>query len=118
MNDRLVKLAGAVVLGVSLIGGAAHAQSVTGTGTLVMKDKYHSKTEWGSDLSLPRPGKITRVMDGTYGFSIRNSKGEEVANFLDPQEAVGTKLPAGEYVLDPYVCTRHRHHHVEVTAEY
>ncbi|MEN6544271.1 hypothetical protein [Parvibaculum sp.] len=118
MIDHVLKLAGAAVLGISLIAGAANADSVTGTGTLIMKDKFNSQTEWGADLSLPRPGRITRVMDGTYGFAIRTAKGAEVANFLDPQQAVGTKLPAGDYVLAPYVCTRHRHHHVEVTAEY
>ncbi len=118
MNNRVMRLAGIVVLGISLASGVAQAGEVTGTGTLVMKDKYHTQTEWGSGLSLPRAGRITRVMDGTYGFVIRNAKGEEVANFLDPQQAVGLKLAAGNYVLDPYVCTRHRHHHVEVTAEY
>lgn len=118
MNDRVMRFAGTLVLGICLASGASQAAEVTGTGTLVMKDKYHTQTEWGAGLSLPRDGKITRVMDGTYGFAIRNAKGVEVANFLDPQQAVGLKLAAGDYVLDPYVCSRHRHHHVEVTAEY
>ncbi|HUD51311.1 hypothetical protein [Parvibaculum sp.] len=113
-----IKTAGAAILATCLFAGAAWADEVTGSGTLVMKDKFNSQTEWGSGLTLPRAGRITRVMDGTYGFAIRDAKGEVVADFLDPQQAVGMKLAAGNYVLDPYVCTRHRHHHVEVTAEY
>lgn len=118
MFRSAMKFAGASVLTVCVVAGAARADEITGSGTLVMKDHFHTQTEWGTGLTLPRPGKITRVMDGTYGFAIKNAKGEEVANFLDPQQAVGMKLAAGTYELDPYVCTRHRHHHVEVTAEY
>lgn len=98
--------------------GLASAEVVTGTGTLIKKDAYGTQTEWGSGLNLPRPGRITRVMDGTYGFTVRDKSGASVADFLDPQMAVGTSLAPGQYVLEPYVCTRHRHHHVEVTVEY
>lgn len=97
---------------------ATQADEVTGTGSVVMNDKFHTKNEWGANLVLPRGGKITRVMDGTYGFDIRTADGVQVASFLDPQQAVGMSLPAGTYVIDPYVCTRHRHHHIEVTASY
>jgi len=118
MFPTAARIAGTVILGACVLAGAARADEVTGSGTLVMKDKFHSQTEWGSGLTLPRAGRITRVMDGTYGFAIRDARGEVVADFLDPQQAVGLKLAAGSYALDPYVCTRHRHHHVEVTAEY
>lgn len=94
------------------------AEVVTGTGSLIKKDAYGTQTEWGRGLNLPRQGRITRVMDGTYGFTVRDKSGVSVADFLDPQMAVGTELPAGQYVLEPYVCARHRHHHVEVTVEY
>jgi hypothetical protein len=108
----------AVVLAAGLFPLGVHADEVTATGTLVMKDKFHTQTEWGENLKLPRQGHIVRVMDGTYGFEIRNASGSAVAQFLAPQQAVGLSLPAGEYQIVPYVCTRHRHHHVEVTAEY
>lgn len=98
--------------------GFAQADQVTGSGSVVMKDKFHTKTEWGEKLVLPREGKIVRVMDGTYGFAIKTVEGVEVGNFLDPQQAVGMALPAGTYVIDPYVCKQHRHHHIEVTAAY
>lgn len=96
----------------------ARAGEVTGSGSVVMNDKFHTKNEWGANLVLPRDGRITRVMDGTYGFDIKTADGVRVASFLDPQQAVGMSLPAGTYIVDPYVCTRHRHHHIEVTATY
>ena len=108
----------ALIVGACVFGAAAQASEVTATGTLVMKDKYHTQTEWGTALTLPSKGRIVRVMDGTYGFAIKTASGTEVANFLDPQAAVGMSLPAGTYAIEPYVCTRHRHHHIEVTAEY
>jgi len=98
--------------------GIASAEVITGTGTLIKKDAYGTQTEWGSGLNLPRAGRIARVMDGTYGFTLRDKSGARVADFLDPQMAVGTSLAAGQYVIEPYVCARHRHHHVEVTVEY
>lgn len=96
----------------------ALAAEIDASGTIVMRDAYHAKTEWGTKLVLPREGKITRVMDGTYGFDIKTEAGKQIASFLDPQQAVGMSLPAGTYILDPYVCKRHRHHHIEVTASY
>lgn len=96
----------------------ARAAEAVAANTVVMKDKYHSKKEWGDKLVLPSDGKITRVMDGTYGFDIKTEAGVQVASFLDPQQAVGTSLPAGTYVIEPYVCKQHRHHHIEVTASY
>lgn len=109
---------GLAVCALGIFAGSAQANEVTGSGSVVMKDKFHSKNAWGSNLTLPRDGKITRVMDGTYGFDIRTIDGVQVASFLDPQQAVGLSLPAGTYVIDPYVCTQHRHHHIEVTASY
>lgn len=96
----------------------AQAAEVDASGTIVMHDAWHTKSEWGTKLVLPREGKITRVMDGTYGFDIKTEFGKQVASFLDPQQAVGMSLPAGTYVLEPYVCKRHRHHHIEVMASY
>ncbi|HMM14982.1 MAG TPA: hypothetical protein PKA57_10180 [Parvibaculum sp.] len=116
--DRYAILAAGLLACAVLSGADARAETVTGSGTLVMKDNYHSKTAWGTGLTLPREGRIVRVMDGTYGFTIRNERGDPVANFLDPQQAVGMSLPAGSYSIEPYVCARHRHHHIEVTAEY
>jgi len=94
------------------------AETVTATGSLIMKDKYGTSEGWGRTLKLPAGGKVVRVMDGTYGFSILDAKGDAVADFLLPQEAVGLELAPGEYTLSPYVCARHRHHHVEVTVDY
>jgi hypothetical protein len=108
----------AVALTFGIFATVAQAAEVTGTGSVVMNDKFHTKDEWGARLVLPREGKITRVMDGTYGFDIKTADGVRVASFIDPQQAVGMSLPAGTYVVDPYVCTRHRHHHIEVTASY
>lgn len=108
----------AVALTFGIFVTVAQAAEVTGTGSVVMNDKFHTKDEWGARLVLPREGKITRVMDGTYGFDIKTADGVRVASFIDPQQAVGMSLPAGTYVVDPYVCTRHRHHHIEVTASY
>lgn len=94
------------------------AGSVSGTGALIMKDAYNSRSQWGRELVLPREGRISRVMDGTYGFSILDAEGNKVADFLEPQKALGTKLAAGTYRLEPYVCARHRHHFVEVSVDY
>jgi hypothetical protein len=110
--------AGLTVLVLGFFATVAGADEVTGSGSVVMNDKFHTKNEWGANLVLPREGKITRVMDGTYGFDIKTVDGVRVASFIDPQQAVGMSLPAGTYVVDPYVCTRHRHHHIEVTATY
>lgn len=115
---RRLMMAGVLLAGACAMATSAHAERVTGTGTLVMKDKFHSQTAWGSGLSLPRQGRIVRVMDGTYGFTIKTADGKTVADFLFPQQAVGLSLPSGEYLLVPYVCSGHRHHHVEVTADY
>ena len=96
----------------------ALAETVTATGSLIKKDAYGTEEAWGRTLKLPEGGKVVRVMDGTYGFSILDADGEAIADFLLPQEAVGLELAPGEYTLSPYVCARHRHHHVEVTVEY
>ncbi|MES1991275.1 MAG: hypothetical protein V4441_10025 [Pseudomonadota bacterium] len=94
------------------------AAETEASSSVVMKDAYHSREQWGTKLVLPVEGKITRVMDGTYGFDIKTEAGVQIASFLDPQQAVGMSLPAGTYLIDPYVCKRHRHHHIEVTAAY
>lgn len=110
-----------LALGMALavfLPAVAQAAEVDASGTIVMHDAWHTKSEWGTRLVLPREGKITRVMDGTYGFDIKTESGKQVASFLDPQQAVGMSLPAGTYVLEPYVCKRHRHHHIEVMASY
>lgn len=96
----------------------ASAATVTGTGSLVMKDSYNSQSHWGRQLVLPANGKVVRVMYGTYGFSIVDAQGNTVGDFLLPEMAVGAEIPAGEYSIVPYVCEKHRHHHVEVTVEY
>ncbi|MFN4355229.1 hypothetical protein [Parvibaculum sp.] len=96
----------------------ASAATVTGTGSLVMKDSYNSQTNWGRPLVLPSDGKVVRVMYGSYGFSIIDKNGNTVGDFLLPEMAMGTEIPAGEYSIVPYVCAKHRHHHVEVTVEY
>lgn len=101
-----------------LLPSLASAAEVNASSTVVMRDAYHTKDEWGTKLVLPSEGKITRVMDGTYGFDIKTEAGVQVASFLDPQAAVGMSLPAGTYMIDPYVCKQHRHHHIEVTATY
>ncbi|MGV8995854.1 MAG: hypothetical protein ACOH12_02780 [Parvibaculaceae bacterium] len=108
-------LAGLMVVSVS---APVFATEIVASSSVVMKDAYNSKEEWGNNLVLPKEGKITRVMDGTYGFDIKTLDGVKVASFLDPQQAVGMSLPAGTYVIDPYVCKRHRHHHIEVSATY
>ncbi|ABS64454.1 hypothetical protein Plav_2847 [Parvibaculum lavamentivorans DS-1] len=102
----------------AIAAGAASAETITATGTLQMKDAYGTEKGWGRTLVLPRAGKVVRVMDATYGFSIVDAEGETVADFLLPQQAVGFELAAGSYSLKPYVCAKHRHHHVEVTVEY
>ena len=96
----------------------AAAATVTATGSLVMKDKYNSQSHWGRHLVLPSDGKVVRVMYGTYGFSILDMDGNTVGDFLVPEMAVGTTLATGEYRIVPYVCAKHRHHHVEVTVDY
>lgn len=96
----------------------ASAATVTGTGSLIMKDSYGSQTQWGRALVLPADGKVVRVMYGTYGFSIIDRSGNTVGDFLLPEMAMGAEIPAGEYQIVPYVCAKHRHHHVEVTVEY
>lgn len=110
----------ALIVAIAGVGFAlpAAAETVTATGSLIKKDAYGTQTEWGRNLVLPRAGKVVRVMDGTYGFSLVNAEGDTVADFLLPQEAVGTELAPGEYELVPYVCSRHRHHHIEMTVEY
>ena len=105
-------------VGVVVVPCVAQAAETNASGTIIMHDAYHTKTEWGTKLTLPREGKITRVMDGTYGFDIKTEAGKQIASFLDPQDAVGMSLPAGTYILDPYVCKQHRHHHIEVSASY
>lgn len=105
------------VLAAGLVAPVQAAETEASS-SVVMKDAYHSKEQWGTKLVLPTEGKITRVMDGTYGFDIKTEAGVQVASFLDPQQAVGLSLPAGTYVIDPYVCKKHRHHHIEVTATY
>lgn len=118
MRFKYAIVAGLAFSAFGILATAATAEEVTGTGSVVVNDKFHSKNIWGAQLVLPREGKITRVMDGTYGFDIKTAEGVRVASFLDPQQAIGISLPAGTYVLDPYVCARHRHHHIEVTATY
>jgi hypothetical protein len=108
----------ALMLAMLFAPAVSRAADVTATNTVIMNDAYHTKKEWGDKLVLPREGKITRVMDGTYGFDIRTDAGVQVASFLDPQDAVGLTLPAGTYVIEPYVCKLHRHHHIEVKATY
>ncbi|MGX1196121.1 hypothetical protein [Parvibaculum sp. MBR-TMA-1.3b-4.2] len=109
----------ALALAAALVAApqAAFAASVTGTGSVVKHDAYGTEREWGRDLVLPEAGEITRVTDGTYGFTLYHGS-EQVAAFITPESAVGTKLPAGKYRIEPNVCPTHRHHHVEVTAKY
>ena len=104
--------------GMCVVPTAVRATEVNASGTIVMHDAYHTKSEWGTELVLPREGRITRVMDGTYGFDIKTATGMQVASFLDPQDAVGMSLPAGKYLIEPYVCKQHRHHHIEIQASY
>ncbi|WP_339832680.1 hypothetical protein [uncultured Parvibaculum sp.] len=97
---------------------AAKADMTTGTGSMIKKDAYGTENLWGRVLTVPRDGTVVRVMYGTYGFSIRDAEGRTVGDFLLPEMAVGTRLAAGEYRVVPYVCEKHRHHHVEVTVAY
>ena len=97
---------------------AAGAGTATGTGSMIKKDTYGTERQWGRALVIPRDGVVTRVMYGTYGFSIFDAEGRTVGDFLAPELAVGTRLAAGEYRIEPYVCEKHRHHHVEVTVAY
>ncbi|MDO8421243.1 MAG: hypothetical protein Q7S99_03695 [Parvibaculum sp.] len=118
-KGRLAQWASLALLGAFVLHPAiAGAGQIVATNTVVMNDKFHTKSEWGDKLVLPSEGKITRVMDGTYGFDIKTEAGVQVASFLDPQQAIGLSLPAGTYLIEPYVCKLHRHHHIEVTASY
>ena len=112
------KLAFALAAVLAVAPTAVLAASVTGTGSVVKHDEYGTEREWGRDLVLPSDGEITRVIDGTYGFRLIGESGKQVAAFITPESAVGTKLPAGRYRIEPNVCPTHRHHHVEVTAQY
>lgn len=115
---RFVPTSAFAVAMAAMFCAPASAETVTATGSLIKKDAYGTEEAWGRTLKLPEGGKVVRVMDGTYGFSILNADGEAIADFLLPQQAVGLELAPGEYTLSPYVCARHRHHHVEVTVEY
>lgn len=103
---------------IALAPSAAGAETVTGTGSMIKKDAYGTQSQWGRALVVPRDGTVIRVMYGTYGFSILDAEGRTVGDFLAPEMAVGTHLAAGEYRIEPYVCEKHRHHHVEVTVAY
>ncbi len=109
-------LAGFLAFAVFLPAGALASTEVTGVTTVKRNDKFHTQKEWGNPLVLTRDGRITRVMDGRYGFSIIDASGTKIADFLTPQEAIGFKLAAGEYHVEPAVCRLHRHHHIEVTV--
>ncbi|MEX0840580.1 MAG: hypothetical protein WD034_13695 [Parvibaculum sp.] len=102
----------------TLLPQAASADVATGTGSMIKKDAYGTESSWGRALIVPRDGTVVRVMYGTYGFTIRDAEGRAVGDFLAPEMAVGTRLTAGEYRIEPYVCAKHRHHHVEVTVAY
>lgn len=117
MRTVLTSIAAIAFAGAAL-AAPAFAGTVTGTGSLVMKDSYNSQTHWGRQLVLPADGKVVRVMYGSYGFSIVDKEGNTVGDFLLPEMAMGAEIPAGEYQIVPYVCAKHRHHHVEVTVEY
>ncbi len=115
---RVYMLAMLFAAGAALVPQAAGADTVTGTGSMVKKDAYGTENLWGRALVVPRDGTVVRVMYGTYGFSIRDAEGRTVGDFLVADMAVGTRLAAGEYRVVPYVCEKHRHHHVEVTVAY
>lgn len=102
----------------ALLPLSTSAGTATGTGSMVKKDAYGTESLWGRALIVPRDGTVVRVMYGTYGFTIRDADGRTVGDFLTPEMAVGTRLAAGEYRIEPYVCAKHRHHHVEVTVAY
>ncbi|MDE1174515.1 MAG: hypothetical protein PW790_12725 [Parvibaculaceae bacterium] len=109
-------LAAFLAFAVFLPTSAMALTEVTGVNTVKRNDKFNSQQEWGNPLVLTRAGHITRVMDGRYGFSIIDASGTKIADFLTPQEAIGFKLAAGEYKVEPALCRIHRHHHVEVTV--
>lgn len=94
------------------------AERQTATGTRIENQHYNTSRNWGRYLDLPQAGKIVRVMDGTYGFQLVRADGTIAADFLFPEDAIGTELAAGKYQLLPLVCQKHQHHHVEVTVEY
>jgi hypothetical protein len=118
MHPRFRLPVAALAILVAFSWAPLRAEYVTATGSLVKKDKFHSENLWGQGLVLPREGRIVRVMYGTYGFAIKDASGRRIADFLEPQQAVGMSLAPGSYVIEPYVCAKHRHHHVEVTVEY
>lgn len=111
----LLTLVWSLSLSAPLSAGANYADA---SGTVVANDRFNSRKEWGAPLELSRAGEIVRVMDGTYGFRIKDMSGAVIAEFLDPQEAVGTVLGAGTYRLEPFLCEKHRHHHVKVSVKY
>lgn len=106
----------AVLVAGDVAAATAGPTEVTGVTTVKRKDRFFTQEEWGNPLVLSRPGRITRVMDGTYGFTIIDSSGRKIADFLTPQQSIGFRLAAGEYHVEPAVCKIHRHHHVEVTV--
>ena len=108
----------AFLLVVVATGPAWSAERISGSGTRVENDRFGTSRLWGHDLVLDKPGTISRVMHGTYGFQILDESGAVVGDFLLPEMAVGHHLEAGRYQLKPSVCRTHRHHHVEVTVEY
>lgn len=107
-----------VVAATAVLPLTAEAGMATGTGSMIKKDAYGTENLWGRTLIVPQDGTVVRVMYGTYGFSIRDSEGRTIGDFLLPEMAIGTRLAAGEYRMVPYVCEKHRHHHVEVTVAY
>lgn len=114
----LFALSLSAAMSIAVLPGVSFADTITATGSRIMKDSYGTQTKWGRSLVLPENGKVVRVMYGSYGFSIIDQQGKTVGDYLLPELAVGAELPAGEYSIVPYVCAKHRHHHVEVTVEY
>ena len=89
---RLVPTAALAAIMAFVLAAPAGAETLTATGSLIMKDKYGTSEAWGRTLKLPEGGKVVRVMDGTYGFSILDTKGDAVADF----ESVGSGQGNGE----------------------
>ena len=117
MRHLILGLLCSSVLSVGLVS-ESFAERQTATGTRIESQQYSTSKNWGRQLDLPQPGKIVRVMDGTYGFQLVRSDGTVAADFLFPEDAIGAELAAGQYQLLPLVCQKHQHHHVEVTVEY
>ncbi|MDF1686057.1 MAG: hypothetical protein P1U50_04620 [Parvibaculaceae bacterium] len=117
MRHFMLGLACASTLSVGMISESL-AERQTATGTRIESQEYSTSRNWGRQLDLPQSGKIVRVMDGTYGFQLVRADGTVAADFLFPEDAIGTELAAGRYQLLPLVCQKHQHHHVEVTVEY